>query len=416
MPDPVRLDDLVHPQHGDEARAVIEAGGALAHDLRFDLDSLTGQATAETGLDDFGQDQFREPLDVLGHALETEAGLTPFGRLTTHNQLVQALKNRLLIQDLLARHPEIHDLEVRAPIIIAGLPRTGTTHLHNLLAADPNLRSLPYWESLEPVADPREPPSPGERDPRRVRTDAAVGFMSLMLPHFARMHEMTTDHVHEEIQLLAVSGSTMLFDTIAPMPSWRAWYREADQTPHYEYLKTILKVLQFTRGGDRWVLKSPQHLEQFDTIRRVFPDSTVVVTHRDPVAVTLSMATMIDYTSRLTHDPVPVEAIGRYWTDLLAEMLTTCAETRPLLGENAIDVHFDRFMADDLGVVAEIYELAGRPFDTATERSMRNYVDTHPRGRHGQVVYDFDDVMLDPVELRERFAPYVARFGVTAER
>jgi hypothetical protein len=416
MPEPVRLTDLVHPQVSAEVRATMDAGAELAAGLTYDLDRLAEQASAETGLEDFGDDLFRAPLTILGEALETEGGMTPFGRLVTCNQLLQSLKNRLLIADLLKRHPEIHDLEVRAPIMIAGLPRTGTTHLHNLLAADPRLRSLPYWESLEPVLAPSEEPNPGEPDPRPARTDAAVDFISLMLPYFERMHEMTTDHVHEEIQLLATSGSTMLFDTIAPMPSWRRWYRAADQTPHYEDLKTILKVLQFTRGGDRWVLKSPQHLEQFEAIRRVFPDATVVVTHRDPVAVTLSMTTMIAYTSRLTHDPVPVEAIGRYWTELLAEMLTTCAETREALGENAVDVHCDRFMADDLGVVRNLYALADQPFDDDTERAIRAYVDTHPRGRHGQIIYDFDDVMLDPAELRERFAPYVERFGVTVER
>jgi hypothetical protein len=414
-PAPVRLDDLVRPRFPPGADEIVQGLAAEGASIVLDLDDLVSRARADTGLDDLGGDELLAPLGVLCDALEHEAGLSDLGRYITHDQLVQLLSNRLLVTDLLARHPEIHDVEVRAPLIIAGLPRTGTTHLHNLLAADPRLRSLPYWESLEPVPAPSEQPAGDRPDPRRVRTDTAVEFMDLAMPHFARMHEMTTDHVHEEVQLLAISGSTMLFDTIAPMPTWRRYYRDHDQTPHYEYLKTLLKVLQFLRGGDRWVLKSPQHLEQFAVLRRVFPDATVVVTHRDPVSVTLSMATMVAYTSRMTHDPVPVEAIGRYWAGLLDEMLTTCASTRELLGDDAVDVHFDQFMADDMGTVARIYGLAGLPLTDEARDAMGAYIEDHPRGRHGTVVYDFDDLGLDPAELRRRFAGYVDYFGVTIE-
>ena len=124
------------------------------------------------------------------------------------------------------------------------------------------------------------------------------------MPHFKRMHEMTTWHVHEEIQLLAIDFSTMLFDTMAPMPSWREYYLAHDQTPHYEYMKTVLKACQFLGGGDRWILKSPQHLEQFGPLIDTFPDATVLVTHRDPVSVMVSMSTMICYSARTSLDPV----------------------------------------------------------------------------------------------------------------
>lgn len=414
-PEPVHLTDLVRPTFSHAAQEILDLARPVGADLHLDVDGLLDTARRETGLDDFGRDTFREPLGVLVDAFENEGDLSDFGRVSTHTLLVGALKNRLLVEDLLRRHPEIHDLEVRAPIIIAGLPRTGTTHLHHLLAADPRLRSLPYWESLEPVLDPREGLGPDGEDPRLARTDAAVDFLDLTLPYFNRMHEMTTWHIHEEIQLLAMSCSTMLFDTTAPMSSWRNYYRAADQIPHYDYLKTILKVLQFTRGGDRWVLKSPQHLEQFTAVRQVFPDATVVVTHRDPVSVTASMATMVAYTSRLSHDVVPVTRIADYWADLLDDMLTSCAENREVLGENSTDVRFDRFMADDLGTVERIYELAGLPLTLQAREAMTDYIDGHPRGRHGRVVYDFDDLGLDPADLRHRFADYVERFGVMIE-
>lgn len=165
-----------------------------------------------------------------------------------HAQLLQWLKNRLLLADVLTRHPEIHDIELLPPIVIAGLPRTGTTHLHNLLAAAPTFRTMPYWESNEPF--PLRGKAGVEPDPRRARMDVAVQVVDIVMPHLRLMHEMTTDHVHEEIQLLANDFSTMLFETLGRVPRWRDYYMAHDQTSHYEFLKTQLKAMQFLRGAD----------------------------------------------------------------------------------------------------------------------------------------------------------------------
>ena len=229
--------------------------------------------------------------------MREEGGFNGAGVLQQHTFILGLLKNRLLIEDLVRRHPEILDEQIDAPIIICGLPRTGTTHLHNLMSADPALRSLPYWESLEPVLAERERPPPGAPDPRLERTAMALSFLDAALPYFNRMHEMTVEHTHEEIQLLAIDFSTMLFETTAPMPLWRDDYLARDQRPSYAYLLKVLKVLQWLRGGTRWVLKSPQHLEQFPALVETFPDATFVVTHRDPVSVTASMVMMIAYTA-----------------------------------------------------------------------------------------------------------------------
>ncbi len=174
------------------------------------------------------------------------------------SQISQWLKNRLLLTDLLTRHPpEIHDVELVPPVVIAGLPpRTGTTHLHNLLAAGPTFRTMQYWESVEPFPLPSE--AGMEPDPRRARMDLAVSMMDLLMPHFRSMHEMTTDHVHEEIQLLANDFSTMLMETLAHVPSWRDYYLGHDQTPpHYEYLATQLKAMQFLRGRQALAAEVP---------------------------------------------------------------------------------------------------------------------------------------------------------------
>ena len=419
-PPAVRIDDLANPRFPAQVADLLSAMAPIGEQIRLSPEDLLAQAAAETGLDDFGDDAFREPLGVVLRALEEEAGLSPMGRVSAHQQILQLLKNRLLIEQRLRRNPDIHNERIDRPIVIAGLPRTGTTHLHNLMSSDPALRSLPYWESLEPVlAEPerreleRDPTAP---DPRLERCETGLAFINDALPYFKRMHEMTTWHVHEEIQLLALTFSTMLFETVAVMPTWRDWYKAHDQTPAYAYLKTILKVLQWSRGGTRWVLKSPQHLEQFGPLLTVFPDATVVVTHRDPVAVTASLVTMMSYLARLSQARVDPVKIGHYWAARVGDLLGACVRDRDVLpAAQSIDVRFHEFMADDVAMVERIYRVAGQPMSPEARAAMHAFMREHPRGRHGGVHYDLADFELDPAERRAALRFYAERFGVEDE-
>jgi hypothetical protein len=415
-PAPVVLDDLAAPRFSPEVDALRASLVDVAPLCPVDPAALCASAREQTGLDDFGDAAFRPRLEVLCNALGGEAGLSPTGVVTWHTQLLQFLKNRLLLQDLLARHPEIHDLEIERPIIICGLPRTGTTHLHNLISSDPALRSLPYWESLEPVLPDAEQPAPGAPDPRLGRTAFGLEMLDAALPYFNRMHEMTVHHVHEEIQLLAIDLSTMLFETQGLVPSWRDHFRSEDQTPSYEYLRTVLKVLQWLRGGRRWVLKSPQHLEQFGPLVRTFPDATFVVTHRDPTSVTVSMATMVAYTSRMAIDTIDPLAIGQYWSDRCEDLFRACtADRHRLPADQSIDVYFREFMRHDMDTVAAIYSLAGQPFTDEARVAMQRFVDEHPRGRHGTVRYQPEVLGIDWAERSGALDFYVDHFGVGRE-
>ena len=419
---PVRLDDLAAPRFPDHIAEILDSVGPLAAELELRPTALMDGASAATGLDDFGDTRFLEPLALLCDELGSDAGLSPMGLVSQHTLLTQLLANRLLVEHEIARHPEILDVPLEAPIIIAGLPRTGTTHLHNLLAADPGLRSLPYWESLEPVLADAErvapdgpPPDP---DPRRARTDAALGFVNEAMPAFVRMHEMTTDHVHEEIQLLALDFATMLFETTVPLPRYRDWFDATDQTETYRYLRRVLQACTYLRHRDegaptRWVLKSPQHLAQFGPLTTVFPDATFVVTHREPVAVTVSMATMVAYSVRLAVEHPDPMAVGTYWSDRVEHLLRACVRDRHLLpDEQTLDVRFDEFMADDLAMARRVEHLAGRPWTDELAAALHAYVTGHPRGRHGTVDYDPAAVGIDTAERAAALAPYATRFGV----
>ncbi len=411
----VRLDDLAQPRFSAEAQQILDMMAAMAPNCPLDVEALHAQARADTGLHDFGAQDYRERLDVYLAALREIDGLHAAGVVNFYGQLLQLLKNRLLLADLLSRHPEIDDVELLPPIVIAGLPRTGTTHLHNVLAAAPTFRTMPYWESVEPFPLPSEAgqrePSPVEPDPRRTRMDVAVGVINTVMPHFPLMHEMTTDHVHEEIQLLANDFSTMFFETLGDVPRWRDYYRAHDQTPHYQYLARQLKAMQFLRGGRRWLLKSPQHLEQVPVLDRVFPGCIVVFTHRDPVPVALSMIAMITYSARMHRSPVPVEQIADSWIGRLEQMFAALVGDRDTIGpERSVDIRFDDFMANELGVAEQVYALAGEPYTESARTAIGDYLAGHQRGRLGNVETSYEMFGLDRDSLRARFAPYVARF------
>ncbi len=404
----IYLDDLAEPRYSAEAQQLRAMMAPLAEDCPLDSDVLHARASEATGLNDFGPDDYRERLDRYVAELR-EIDMHGPGIVNFHAQLVQWLKNRLLLTDLLTRHPEINDIELAPPVVIAGLPRSGTTHLHNMLAAAPTFRSLPYWESVEPFPLPAE--IDVEPDPRVGRMDVAVQTMDLLMPYFPLMHEMTTDHVHEEIQLLANDFSTMLMETLAHVPRWTDYYWSRDQTSSYRYLVTQLKALQFLRGGGRWVLKSPQHLGQLPVLNKVMPTATVVFTHRDPIPVALSMIAMVTYSERMHRDRVDVPTLAAAWVDRLEKLLGAVVRDRDTVGAaRSIDVRFDDFMADEVAVADSVYQLTGEPFDDAARSAITGYLQTHRRDRHGRVHTSAKMFGLDTDELRARFAPYISRF------
>ncbi|MBV5242713.1 sulfotransferase [Mycolicibacterium sp. PAM1] len=405
----VHITDLARPTFTPEARVIIDGMAAMAPYCPLTAEALHEQASAQTGLTDFGDQGYRERMSVLLKAFEELPGLTSFGRTYAFSLMLTFLKGRLQVVDHLKRHPEVFDIDIAAPMIIAGLPRTGTTHLHSMLAADPALRSLPYWEAQEPLPPPGEE---GTFEPRRQRTGDALNISNTLMPYFALMHEMTVDHIHEDIGLMVQDFASGFFTTLTHLPRWSDYPRDHDQTPGYQFLRMMLQVLSHQDGSTRrWVLKSPQHLEQFVPIMNVFPDATVIVTHRDPVDVSVSMATMMTYTMRMSVDEVDVPTVAGYWIDRIDEMLSACLRDHDKLpAERTIDVRFDEFMADDLARVQRVWDTAGYTPSDESRAAVAEYLAGHTRGRLGTVDYRAEDLGLDRDELRRRFAPYVERF------
>jgi hypothetical protein len=385
--------------------------------VTFTEEAVLGAAMERTSLSDFGPDDFRERLRVWLESVEEDADLGPVGRMGVFRDFVRYAANRLRLEDLLARHPEILDVEIQRPIIIVGLPRSGTTHLLNLIAADVRLRSLPYWESLEPIPDPTEAPGPGGEDPRLVRCRESSAQQDALMPLLRNMHHMTPEHVHEEIEVQALDFSSYELEWIATVPRWRDYYLAHDQTPHYAYLKKVLKALQWLRGPDRWSLKSPQHMEQLVPLHSTFPDATIAFTHRDPVSVIASAITMLAYGDRIRRKRVDPGGVAAYWIDRVERLLRACVRDRDRIpASQSIDVLFHEFMADDVGTVESVYELAGLGMTPGARAALDEFMAANPRGKHGRILYDLKaDFGVDPAELRKRFDFYFERFPIEIE-
>jgi hypothetical protein len=411
----IGIDDLREPCLDAAQRAAIEYAATL--DLSFTESSVLDAACARTGLDDFGDDGFLARLRAMLEATEADQGLGPLGRMILHQRVVRLLSQRLLFEDLWRRHPEIADVAIDAPIVVVGLPRSGTTHLVNLIAADARRRSLPFWESLEPIPARGEGPGRDGVDPRYLRCAAAYQAQMTIAPLVRAMHHQYPEAIEEEIELEDLDFASYTLEWHARVPRWRDFYFTLDQRAHYAYLKRVLQALTFLRGPSQWVLKSPQHLEQLDALVTTFPDATFAVTHRDPVAVIQSAVTMLAYGDRVRRPRIEPESLAEYWVARVETLLRACVRDHSLLpADRTVDVLFHEFMADDLGTVRRIYAAGAVDFDDRTDRRLARYLADNPRGKHGQVRYDLQrDFGLSAREVRERFGFYFERFPVREE-
>lgn len=420
MSEPLRITDLRDPVLSEAQQAAVDICEPLTPDLTVDgVLAAAARATGRNGpaLSDFGPDDFRERLQVWLDAGQ-DAGLTGLGRVTLFRQCVKQARNRLRVLDLLRRHPEIHQVPITAPIVVTGLPRSGTTHLVNLIAADTQFRSLPLWESDEPVPVPGEGPGRDGLDPRFLRCRAAWETMQAVNPYVASWHPMNPEHIHEDLDLMGMDFSSYNLEWIMlTAPRWRDYYLDHDQTPHYLWLRTMLQVLQWHRGPDRWVLKCPQHLENLGPLLAAFPDATVVITQRDPVGAVQSAATMQSYSARTLRSTVDVDEIFEYWADRVERLLRAGLRDRHLVpAGRLVDVRFDDLTRDPMSIVNEVYAAAGVGLTDRASAQLTGYLDNHPRDKHGVLAYDLrGDFGITPDRLRDRYSFYLAEHPVRAE-
>jgi hypothetical protein len=412
----LELDDLVAPRLTAVQRQILDHTESRRVDL--DLPRMIEEATTQAGGDDLDEgDGILTRVAAYVEAIEADHGLTELARGTLRGRVVRLLRNRLSLNELVRQHPEIESIPIEKPLIVVGMPRSGTTHLVNLLAADPGRRALPYWESREPMPLPGRGPDICGVDPRYSAAKAEHDAMMLTAPHTAAMHDRFPEAIEEEVELLDLDFAAYVLEWHARVPGWRDFYLALDQLCHYTHLKKVLQALTFLRGPRAWVLKSPQHSEQLGPLLATFPDATVAFTHRDPVAVIQSAITMMAYSDRLRRRSIDPGWLVDYWSDRVHRLLSACVRDRDLVSaKRSIDIGFHNLNGHELDLLEDLYSRSDLELTPSVRHGFQTYLDGNQRGKHGQIRYNLQGHFgVSPEELRSRFDFYFERFDVRPE-
>lgn len=421
--------DYAHPHRPRAIRVVnsVLRGLMVRRAVRIELDEagLFQAAEERTGLLDLGEPSFRQPLRMLLRAIDQEAKLHPVGRLITRERLISTLATRMRLEELYRRNPRIENERVDRPIVIVGLPRTGTTLLHRLLASDARVRALASWEALAPV--PLDPAAMGrdaseeararDRERRIAAAQRAERGLAWMAPDFFAVHPIDALAPEEDVLLLDLAFRSTVPESTLRVPSYASWLEEQDQEPAYRTMKRALQALTWQRPADgehaRWVLKTPHHLEWLDVLLAVFPEATIVWTHRDPTQVVASFCSMLAHGRGVFSDAVDPHEIGRAWLRKGARMMSRAMEVRAKVGEGRfVDVRYSELMENPLAVARTIEERAGMPWTRDAETRMRDTLRTETQHRHGIHRYRLEDFGLEPRDVDRALADYRATFRI----
>jgi hypothetical protein len=374
---------------------------------------LLERATESTCLSDFGNDSFREGLEVFLDSLERDARLTPEGVSALAGVLQRRLENRLAIENWYRTHPEVEDQQVAPPVCITGLPRTGTSALATLLSLETSFRPMRMWE-IERSAPP--PVLEEEHiDPRRLAMLADFRRMQESHPDLAAMHLWDIGGTAEDVEVLGLEFRAQT--CTAPAFSYHAWWRDSDMRQAYAYHRRVCKLLQSRRGPNRWLLKAPHYAFHIDAILAAYPGARFIVTHRDPVKAIPSWSSLITslYPPGWQAHFRPAD-IGVRLAEHQAIGMQRLIEARERLGGHQfLDIHHREFAADPLGVVERIYEFLGMEFSGALRAEMVSWTEKNAMGTRGAHRYTLEEFGLSASQLRSDFAFYTDYFDVPVD-
>ena len=375
--------------------------------VRFDEAELLDEARAEAGLSDFGSGH-RDGLRMLLRTYD-ENPYHERGRARNRRMLVRLLVTRLRVIDALREHPEIRARELRQPWFLTGLPRSGTSALFNLLAADPSTRALRNWEARIP--EPLAGLAPGAPDPRRAALAASYERGRSEHPEFAKMHYTSVDTPEECVLLQGSSFASVHTGVEVMLEPYASWYRAQPLAALYAYYADLVRLLDWQRPGERWLLKSPAHLWGIPELFDVFPDAAIVWSHRDPVGSVASVCSMTHLLMRAWME-VDARELGPRVLDFYASSLERGLAARDRCDPaRFVDVHHDEIARDPNRVARRIYERFGRPLDAAAREAIERHARAHPKGELGEHAYRLEDYGLTTADVYRRFEAYCDRFG-----
>jgi hypothetical protein len=373
------------------------------------VDQLLSEAVLEAGSSDFGPGDFREGLAVLLESLGRDGDLSPAADGPVLGDFRRRLVNRLEVEAWYAGHPSIDDVEVRGPVDINGLPRTGTTALADMLSLDPQFRCLRGWEQTRPCPPPT---LVGEADdPRRV---ALIEARQHDTPEYRAMHIFEVDATMEDTDILGMAfhGQQMML----PVPGYRDWWREADLTSTYAYHRRVVKLLGSQRPPDLWLFKAPHHKFHLEAFLSAYPDARLVMTHRDPAKVVPSYTSLVSSIMPATAGERDLRRLGREICDHLRIGMEHAVEQRSRIGEDRfLDVHHVDLVDDPKGTVRRIYEWLDLELTPPVEQTILDWQEANRKGSKGTHRYTAEQFGLTAGEIRANYDFYIRRFDVAPE-
>ena len=414
MPLPSKVRELSAPQQPAKVIRLINAIGGRLERINFakpelHADQLINHAQKKTGMNDWGDKSFRPGLEHLTAALNKQAHLSQVGRITAYYNLLDHLCVRLRLNNYRAARPEVADQQIKRPVFILGLPRTGTTILHELIAQDPFFRSPASWE----VARPLPPPTVHtyNNDKRIAAVDRLLGVLEKLSPGFRPIHAIGAQLPQECVYMLASSFISEQFGYMYNVPDYREWAMGQDMTRSYAWHAQFLQHLQVDTARERWVLKTPAHLAYLKYVLAQYPDASIVWTHRRPldaIASFSSLACTLRGGFSACIDPV---ATGAYEFEHFSQMMRRGMADRQALDKGQfIDVSFDTICADPMSVISTIYSRLGMELSHETRLGMHAYLRRRPRDLYGEHRYAADTFGLDAAQEQQRYSEYLSQY------
>lgn len=401
-------------------RAMNRAGGAAQtfglQPVKLDFDSLLKQARKNAGLHDFGEGDFEEPLRILLDSLEHEARLTLLGRIIARGDLLRTLQNRLGMVDLLKRYPEIEQQPIEKPLFVVGPPRSGTTIFHDLLAMDSDNRVPLSWEVSYPLPPPER--ATYKNDPRIAQVQSDLDKVDGLVPEFKRMHPMGAQRAQECVSMTSHDFTSMIYYVQFNVPTYDNWVMQNDMGSAFKWHRRFLQILQWKCPGERWALKSPQHMWHLEFVHRAYPDALFVQTHRDPVKTVISMSNLAATLQGLSSDHANLPTVAAYYAGALAQGYNNTVAYRQsgkLPEAQVVDLYFRDFMQDQVGTVRRAYEHFGLSLPANAATAMHAFLDDNPADKHGKHLYELADTQLDLEALRQLFGNYETHFNIPRE-
>ena len=363
-------------------------------EIKLDKDQLIKAARKNTGFHDLGKYFWDEPLEKLLYSVNNEARLHPIGRFITLKRLENLLSVRLRAEHLFKKYPEILEQQLYPATVIIGLQRTGTTKLHRMLAGDPETRSVRSWEAINP-APINESDLNGKKRIGIAKTNEKA--LKIMSPGFFAIHPVEHLAPEEDVLLLDVSFLSTTPEATMHVPSYSEWLENTDQSPAYEYMAMLLKLLQWQQPAKRWVLKTPHHLEFLDLAQKHFENVRFVWTHRKVHECIPSFLSMVGYSRILFSSDVDAGEIGKHWVRKIGYMLTRALEFRSEnTNENLFsDVPYRDLVNDSFSVVQSIYKNRDMELTIKHQKIFEESERRNPQRKYGTHEYSPDDFGID---------------------